>query len=134
MRYFILLLAAVVAGCSPDAEQPAQTTTFLISGPGSAPEREEIEVRRFEVTPERVGRGDSVRVHVELGKPAPGRQLAIDWHAPDGWAIAHDVLDASQTRIDETAPALELDEAGSYRAVLRSGLEPLAEDTVVVEE
>lgn len=128
------LLAVVVAGCSEDPEQPAQTTTFLISGPDSEPEREAIEVRRFEVTPETVKRGGAATVHVELAKPAPSRRLAIDWHGPDGWVVSHDVLDAAQTRIEETAPAGELDEPGRYRAVLRSRGERLAEDTVAVTE
>lgn len=134
MRFFILFLVVVLAGCSEDPEQPAQTTTFLISGPDSEPEREAIEVRRFEVTPERVKRGGAATVHVELAKPAPSRRLAIDWHGPDGWVVSHDVLDAAQTRIEETAPAGELDEPGRYRAVLRSRGESLAEDTVAVTE
>ena len=132
--FFILFLAVVVAGCSEDPEQPAQTTTFLISGPDSEPEREAIEVRRFEVTPETVKRGGAVTVHVELAKPAPSRRLAIDWHGPDGWVVSHAVLDAAQTRIEESAPAAELDEPGRYRAVLRSRGAWLAEDTVAVTE
>lgn len=62
------------------------------------------------------------------------RRLAIDWHAPDGWVVSNDVLDAAQTRIEETAPAGELDEPGRYRAVLRSRGESLAEDTVAATE
>ena len=91
-------------------------------------------MRRFEVTPETVKRGDAVTVHVELAKPAPSRRLTIDWHAPDGWVVSHDAVDAAQTRIEETAPAGELDEPGRYHAVLRSRDESLAEDTVAVTE
>ncbi|MEO8378216.1 MAG: hypothetical protein ABI779_01005 [Acidobacteriota bacterium] len=134
MRFFILFLVAVAAGCSPDAEQPAQTTTFLISGPEEAAANEPIEVRRFEVTPETIKHGQAVTVNVELAKPAPSRGLAIDWPAPDGWVLARDVIDAGQTRITKSAPVGDFDEPGRYRAVLRSGLDSVAEDTLSVTE
>lgn len=133
MRLLALCLLILVAGCSPEANEPPQTTTFLISGP-ETPAKEAIHVRRFEVTPETARRGETVTVNVELATPAAGRRLAIDWHAPDGWVIAHDVIDAEQTRTTEKAPVDEFEDAGRYRAVLRSGLESLAEDSVSVTE
>jgi hypothetical protein len=133
MRFFVvLLLLPALTGCSPEGEQPVQTTTLLISGPEETQVRGPIEVRRFEVTPEVVARGGTVAVNVELAKAIPSRKLAVDWHAPDGWVVAHQELDAGQTRITLAAPVAELEEAGRYRVVLRSGLDSLVEETLSV--
>lgn len=130
MRFVILSLVVALAGCSDHPGQPAQTGSFVISGPEEA--KKAITVRAFDVTPEAVKPGEPVTVKVELAEAVPSRPLSIDWHAPDGWVVSHDLIDGSQTRIEETAPAGELDEPGRYRAVLRSGDESLAEDTVTV--
>jgi hypothetical protein len=65
-------------------------------------------------------------------KAIPSRKLVIDWHAPDGWVVAHQELDAGQTRIALAAPVAELEQPGRYRVVLRSRLDSLAEDTLSV--
>lgn len=134
MGFFILFLLVVLAGCSGDTQQPAQTTTFLISGPEESAPKGAIDVRRFAATPETVQRGEAVTVTVELAKAAPARTLSIDWHAPDGWVVAHDTIDTRQTRVVERAPVAAFDEPGRYRAVLRAGLEEFAEDTISVTE
>lgn len=128
MRWLLISLIVLTAGCSPEAEEPAQTTTFLISGPEEPAPKEAIEVRRFEVVPESVKRGQALTANVELASAAPSRALAIDWHGPDGWVVAHQVVDAGQTRIAAAAPIDDFEKPGRYRAVLRSGWTSLAED------
>jgi hypothetical protein len=132
LKSLLFSLIVLFAACAQKSDRPpATTTTFLISGP-EQPQTPGVEVRRFDIQQEAIGRGDDVMLTLQLQVAANPPALAIDWHAPDGWVVAHDVLDVTNGTRTVRAPGSIFAEPGRYRAVLRSGLASLAEDTVSV--
>lgn len=133
MRVFSSLLILLLAACGGGESDTAATsqTTFLISGPEEDP-RQPIVARSFAIDGETVPRGQPIQVRVELAQARPAQQISIDWYGPDGWLVAYQIRAASAMRFDLTAPVRSLDEPGRYRAVLRVGSRPLAEDFVTV--
>lgn len=129
----MMVLAALLAACSRDAEPPPVQTTSLISEP-AAPEKPPIRVREFAVTPETLRPSQPATVKVDLHETYPSRRVTVDWHGPDGWLIRYDAVDAAKTESTLAAPAEIFDEPGRYRAVLRSGTTNLAEQWVTVAE
>lgn len=135
MRAFPVLLILLLAACGGgESDSPAATqTTFLISGPEEDP-RQPIVVRSFSIDSETVRRGQPIQVRVELAQARPAQQVSIDWYGADGWLVAYQTRAAAEARFDVTAPVRSLDQPGRYRAVLRVGSRPLAEDFVTVTE
>ena len=132
MRFLLITMVLLLPACSQKSEAPpAQTTTFLISGPETV-RAPQIAVRSFAIEQETVTRGNPVRLTMQLDVPGEVRTVAIDWHAPDGWVVAHQVRDVTEGRLTVDAPEAIFEKPGRYRAVLRSGLRSLAEDSVSV--
>ena len=131
-RLFIVPLILLLVACGGDSDPAAATqTTIVISGPEEDP-REPIVVRAFAIDADSVRRGQAATVHVELEAARPRQQISVDWYGPDGWLVAYEIRDASAARLDFAAPARSFDEPGLYRAVLRAGRRPLAEDSLSV--
>lgn len=131
MRTFFMVLAVLVAGCSRRVDPPPQQTTFVVSGAEVA-EKPQIGVRGFEVQPDALRRGQPATVSVALTQPYPSRRVTLDWHGPDGWVVRSVGVDTTKTHVTLAAPAEIFEQAGRYRAVLRSGTKDLAEDSVTV--
>ncbi len=128
----LVLLLAACGGGESDATATTQTS-FLISGPEEDP-RQPIVVRNFAIDAETVRRGRPIQVRIELAQARPAQQISVDWYGPDGWLVAYQTRAAAEARFDVTAPVPSLDQPGRYRAVLRVGSRPLAEDSVTVTE
>ena len=128
----ILALPLLLPGCGGGDEAPAPTqTSVIISGPEEDP-RQPVVVRSFAIDADSVRRGQAVKVRVELEAPRPAQQISLDWYGPDGWLVAYEIRDASEKQLVFDAAARSLDEPGLYRAVLRAGRRPLADDTLTV--
>lgn len=129
----IVVLLALLTSCGGEGEPAAATqTTIVISGPEEDP-RQPVVARNFTIEAETARRGQPVNVRVELEAARPRQQLSVDWYGPDGWLVAYEIRDASEARLDFDAPVRAFDRPGRYRAVLRAGRRPLAEDTLTVE-
>lgn len=129
----LVVLLALLTSCGGESEPAAATqTTIVISGPEEDP-RQPVVARNFAIEAETARRGQPVKVRAELEAARPRQQLSVDWYGPDGWLLAYEIRDASEARLDFDAPVRAFDRPGRYRAVLRAGRRPLAEDTLTVE-
>ena len=131
MRMLSIALIALVAGCGGGGEPPATRTSVLVYGPEEDP-RQPVVVRSFDVRPESVPGGTPARAHVRLDGARPRQQISVDWYGPDGWLVAYETRPAAEASLEFDAPVRAFDEPGRYRAVLRAGTRPLAEDTLTV--
>ena len=128
----IVLVLFLVVACGGGNDEPAATqTTFIISEPEEDP-RQPVVVRSFSINADSIRRGQPVKVEVALEAARPKQQLSLDWYGPDGWLVAYEIRDATEAKLVFDAPVRSLDAPGTYRAVLRAGRRPVAEDTLTV--
>ena len=128
-------LLALFAACGNDGEVAAKQTqtSILISGPEEEP-REPVAVRSFSIESDTVRRGQPAKARVQLEAPRPQQQVSVNWYGPDGWLVAYETRVASEARLEFDVPAQSFERAGQYRAVVRAGRTPLAEDVVTVTD
>lgn len=129
MRTVLIAFAVLFAGCS-EKTGPAPAST--VNSEPEAHQGPEIEVRRFEVTPETLRSGQAPAVTVHLSSANPSAVVTLDWYRPDGWLAAHESVDTTRANVTVAARAQMFQQPGRYHAVLRSGSGFLAEDSVVV--
>jgi hypothetical protein len=129
---FLIAPVAVLLACGGSGEPAAATQTSVVISAAEEDPRQPVVVRSLAIDPDTVRPGQQATVRVELEAARPRQQVSLDWYGPDGWLVAYETRDAAATRLDFNAPARSFDRPGRYRAVLRVGRRPLAEDTVTV--